>query len=181
MIRRRKFNYEAFGNALNIACVEQVRKSLSLQIPLTAIQIFRIVNALRKFDRNEAKRYLRDFRAHYKISRNIHTEHVRMVSLDPRAQWVIVMAIEAVGREKEDFEIARYLIRWYGIERSRVKVFKEFIPRDPRPGLYDGNEYDGIGRTGFTLDNVGLLPEDQVKMENWIEHNKWSKDQLRIT
>lgn len=177
---RTKFDYVKFGNALNIACVAQVKEQLGSRVPLTHIQIFKIMQALRKFDRKEFAKYIDHMRAYYKLSRYSYQDQVVMVYMDPKMRWLILIAIEAVGGEKEIFEVARLLIRWFGIDRARVKVFKDFIPQDNREGLYDNKEYDGIGRTGFCLDNIGLLPEEENEMRLAVENNKWSKDQLRI-
>jgi hypothetical protein len=175
-MRKERFNLEAFARAMEVECVKSVRKELNLEVPLDRQEIYLIAAALRKFDRGEFKRYIGQLKGEFWIASE---QGISMVRINPRFQWIIIMAIEAFGSSKEEYELCRRLVGWYGIERARMKVFKEFIPQDNRDGIYT-KEYDGTTREDFTLDNIGLCFMDRQAMESAIENNKWNADKLRI-
>jgi hypothetical protein len=169
---------------LQSRCVTAVNQQLNKTIPLGKNDVLRIVRAIKRFspakdlvghDTSEYRRYIDELRGHYKALKQ-SGQDFQMIRLSPRLQWVAMMALESTGKEKFDFELMRLIIRWYGIERSRMKVFKEFIPQDTREGAYDNDNYDGPAP--FVLDNVGMTYEDEQAMQSAIEYNKWSKNNL---
>jgi len=178
--KKYKFDYQAFANGLEAACVTKVRKELNLEIPMTQDKIKRIYSCMRR--QYKANRHYEDFTEYHSLLAKYNrlarkANGTIMVKMDPALQWKTLLAIETRGQDKLDFEVAREITKWFGVTRSRAKVFKDFSPADEREGclndVYDGTTYDT-----FTLDHVGLLAEDQVALESAIFNNKWDKRNL---
>ena len=184
-MRKPKFNYEAFADGLNAQCVTAVNKQMNKEILLTMSDLYHMAIVLKRFDRAEFNLYITKIHDAFdeakldyvETDKGLKHRGIATMTIDSRMQWILIMAVEATGNDKEQFNLCRYMIDWYGIERARAKVFKEFIPEDNRT-RYAEDSYCGTTREEFIFDHVGLSDEDKNTMTLAVENNKWMMDQL---
>lgn len=187
---------------LNHKASEAVTKELSQLIPLTKNELIKIKNLFRRYNVSVYQIYrpiLNEFIASIKpdtlkeFRGKIQSfPSLEMIKLPAAMRGQIVQAVEECGKDKEDFELGRYIMDWYGIERKSARYFNDYIPQDHRC-RYEENTYPGPTREEFTLDHIALSHDDQVQKEiseitdyfydsyamiSAVENNKWSIDKV---
>ncbi len=184
-----KFNknwYADFAEGLNSACVSAVNKDMNREMPVSQNDVYQMAVVLRNYSKRAFKEYLPEIRRafdeakyDYVLSYKGELKHRAevMIKMSPKMQWTIIIACETVGNNKDQFSLCRNMINWYGIERARMKVFKEYIPADNRD-RWANEHYDGTTYDEFVTDNVGMRYEDEQAMQSAIENNKWKKELL---
>ena len=151
-----KYGINKMSTAMNHTASECVKEDFNYFL-LSRTDIVTIVNCLRKAvdTREVAKSPL--WRMWYNECDTLI--FAGMVNED---LLTIVGAIEEFGQKKEDYHLMAEMIRWFGIERERIKIFKDFTPTDDRQrwnAPYDGPErvfsdaipdflYDDLENTG---------------------------------
>jgi hypothetical protein len=126
------------SNAMEYAASNAVKSDFKV-IVLFKQDIITIVNCLRRdiYTRDFAKNDI--WKIHWNMCNAV--DGFSIVELSGDDCLTIVRAIETYGQCKEDYQTMSEIIRWYGIERERIKIFKDFTPIDERERWH--TEYDG--------------------------------------
>lgn len=204
---RKTFNLEHHVKLLSFHSSKAVTEKFNDQIPLCMSDIQLIKSLIHRYDFDI---YLKLWPTIFKLikempadgvssfrKRNQFTPSYILATLSVSFRAHIIMAIEKAGQSREEYDLLRYLIRWFGIERKQAKYFKEYIPGDNRHRYHE--DYDGVTKEEFTLDHVALKHDDQVNlelekdthdnpdffydaqaMESAVENNSWSLDKVGV-
>ena len=194
---KKEFSLASHAGRMTSLCVPLVHSELSDCIPLSMNNFILITQAIAKYDNDQLKKYAPFLARYHKIFKRSE-DRLTMIWLSARMRGVILQSIEAAGTGKEEFELLRLIIRWYGISRKKAVHFKEYIPEDTRDSHYS-NEYDGPTREQFTLDHIALNHEEELVYElekdlhsnpdkyfdtqgmtSAVENNSWSLDKVGV-